>query len=195
MSYPDDLDDLVTVVPTNTLDEVPGFLNAASVAIEAIQAENGLNPSGSEATVKARLDAVDATIGGLGGGDLVAANNLSDLASAATSRTNLGLAGAALLTVGTTTGTVAAGDDSRIAGAAQKASNLTDLADASAARTALGLSTMATAAAADYAALAGATFTGAVVGTAGTFSTDLKTPAIGGTAGTGAKLSFGSTTA
>lgn len=45
------------------------------------------------------------------------ANNLSDLASAATARTNLGLAGAAVLNVGTTTGTVAAGDDSRITGA------------------------------------------------------------------------------
>jgi hypothetical protein len=41
-------------------------------------------------------------------------SNLSDLASASTARTNLGLGGAALLNVGTTTGTVAAGDDSRL---------------------------------------------------------------------------------
>lgn len=39
--------------------------------------------------------------------------DLSDLASASTARTNLGLGGAALLNVGTTAGTVAAGDDSR----------------------------------------------------------------------------------
>lgn len=39
--------------------------------------------------------------------------NLSDLASASTARTNLGLGGAAVLNVGTTTGTVAAGDDAR----------------------------------------------------------------------------------
>jgi lysophospholipase L1-like esterase len=41
--------------------------------------------------------------------------NLSDLNSASTARTNLGLGGAATLSVGTTAGTVAAGDDSRFA--------------------------------------------------------------------------------
>lgn len=45
------------------------------------------------------------------------ANNLSDLTNAATSRTNLGLGGSAVLNVGTTTGTVAAGDDSRMTNA------------------------------------------------------------------------------
>ena len=48
------------------------------------------------------------------GGALQAADNLSDLASAATARTSLGLGGAAVLEVGTTAGTVAAGDDSRL---------------------------------------------------------------------------------
>lgn len=70
---------------------------------------------------------------------LTAASNLSDLASVSAARTSLGLGGAALLAVGTGTGTVAAGDDSRITGAAQKASNLSDLASASTARTNLGL--------------------------------------------------------
>jgi hypothetical protein len=45
------------------------------------------------------------------------ASNLSDLASATTARTNLGLGGAAVLAVGTTPGTVAAGDDSRLSDA------------------------------------------------------------------------------
>jgi hypothetical protein len=43
-------------------------------------------------------------------GLLEAANNLSDLGSTATARTNLGLGGAAILNVGTSTGTVSAGD-------------------------------------------------------------------------------------
>lgn len=64
-------------------------------------------------------------------------------ADAAAQRTALSLGGAALLAVGTTAGTVAAGDDSRITGAAQKASNLSDLNNATTARTNLGLGTAA----------------------------------------------------
>jgi hypothetical protein len=64
--------------------------------------------------------------------------NLADLTSASTARTNLGLGGAATLNVGTTAGTVAAGDDARVTGAAQKANNLSDLASTTTARTNLG---------------------------------------------------------
>lgn len=72
------------------------------------------------------------------------ARTLLDDTDAATARGTLGLGGAATLAVGTATGTVAAGDDSRIVGAAQKASNLSDLADAATARTNLGLGGAAT---------------------------------------------------
>ncbi|MFF8589957.1 hypothetical protein ACF061_00715 [Streptomyces sp. NPDC015220] len=70
--------------------------------------------------------------------------NLSDLANPGTARSNLGLGGAALLNIGTSTGTVTAGDDSRLTGAMQKTANLSDLSSASTARTNLGLGGAAT---------------------------------------------------
>lgn len=51
------------------------------------------------------------------------ANNLSDLTSATVARNNLGLGAAAILNVGTTAGTVAAGDDARIANALSTSTN------------------------------------------------------------------------
>lgn len=80
-------------------------------------------------------------------GAALKANNLSDLASASTARTNLGL------------GTMATATASDYL---SKAGNLGGIADPAAARTNLGLGTMATQASSAYAALAGATFTGDV---------------------------------
>lgn len=61
-----------------------------------------------------------AAVGSVASGGLLAANNLSDLNSIPTARTNLGLGGAALLSVGTSAGSVAAGDDGRFPLAGQK---------------------------------------------------------------------------
>ncbi|BFI53717.1 phage tail protein [Yersinia pseudotuberculosis] len=72
-------------------------------------------------------------------GALQAARNLSDLNDTAAARTNLGLGGASSLNVGTTAGTVAAGNDSRIVGALQSNSNLSDVPNKPAARGNLGL--------------------------------------------------------
>jgi hypothetical protein len=66
-------------------------------------------------------------------------DDLSGVTNASTARTNLGLTASATKETGTTTGTLAAGDDARITGAAQKSSNLSDLSSASTARTNLGL--------------------------------------------------------
>ncbi len=79
---------------------------------------------------------------------LVKANNLSDLASASTARTNLGL------------GTMATATASDYL---SKAGNLSGIADLAVARTNLGLGSMATASASAYAALSGATFTAATM--------------------------------
>ncbi|MEB5958808.1 phage tail protein [Enterobacter sichuanensis] len=65
--------------------------------------------------------------------------NLADVKDKAKGRQNLGLKGAAVLDVGTTAGTVAAGDDSRITGALQKNQNLADVSDKAKGRQNLGL--------------------------------------------------------
>lgn len=82
------------------------------------------------------------TLASLGG--MLTANNLSDLTNLVTARSNLGLGNSAVLNVGTSASTVAAGDDSRILNALQKGLNLADVTSPSSARTNLGLGTAAT---------------------------------------------------
>ncbi|HEY3589735.1 MAG TPA: hypothetical protein VGL07_06585, partial [Buttiauxella sp.] len=69
--------------------------------------------------------------------------NLADLNDIPASRGSLGLKGAALLNVGTTSGTVAAGDDIRITGAMQKSANGTDIPDKAAFRSSIQLGSSA----------------------------------------------------
>lgn len=76
-------------------------------------------------------------------------SNLSEIKAAgaaaqASARTNLALGNSATLNTGTTAGTVATGNDSRITGALQKNSNLADVQSASSSRANLGLGSTAT---------------------------------------------------
>jgi hypothetical protein len=85
-------------------------------AINAIESELGLDPSGASATVRARLDALDTTVAGKEATGVAAAlvDDLSGVTNAPTARTNLGLGGSATLNVGSAASTVAAGDDTRL---------------------------------------------------------------------------------
>lgn len=82
----------------------------AAVAEVATDAAAAYQPLDADLTAVAALTAPATSISGAA----QKASNLSDLASASSARTNLGLGGAATLAVGTTAGTVAAGDDSRL---------------------------------------------------------------------------------
>lgn len=71
--------------------------------------------------------------------------SLIDDADASAGRTTLGLGDVAVRNVGTTAGTAAAGDDSRIVNALQKGNNLSELTDKPASRANLGLGSAAVA--------------------------------------------------
>ena len=78
-------------------------------ALSAATAAAAYQPLDSDLTAVAALTTPATTISGAA----QTVMNLSDLASASSARSNLGLGGAAVLAVGTSAGTVAAGDDSR----------------------------------------------------------------------------------
>ncbi len=113
-----------------TLGQVP--------VVGAVGAGSGVALSSTDATtVNARTPVAHASTHATGGTDPLTP---AAIGAAATSA----LGAAAFLSVGTGAGTVAAGNDTRIAGAAQKSANLADLADAPTARGSLGLGGAAT---------------------------------------------------
>ena len=78
-------------------------VNAKTGAVTLVASDVGADASGAAAAAQAA--------------SLQISNNLSDLNSASTARTNLGLGDSATLNVGTIAGTVAAGNDSRLTAA------------------------------------------------------------------------------
>jgi hypothetical protein len=164
----------ITTAIDEVLDSAPGALDtlnelAAALGDDANFATTVTNALAGKAD-STDLDAY-ALLSGLGtmatataSDYLSKAGNLSGIADPAAARTNLSLGDSATRDVGTTAGTVAAGDDSRLTGALQASGNLAAIADAATARANLGLGTMATQSASAYAVLTGATFTGALRG-------------------------------
>lgn len=114
-------------VPPQKINWVPFSVEALQVggfqANQLLRVTDGLGPQNVPALSLADFTELQALVAGtstryekpnaLGFVPLNKANNLSDLNNVATARNNLGLGSAALLSVGTTAGTLAAGDDSR----------------------------------------------------------------------------------
>jgi hypothetical protein len=122
---------LATAGQLLVVDNGDGTYDVTSDGAGFILEDNG------DGTADLSLDGTTVTVGNPEAGQLLAANNLSDVASASASRANLELGSAAL----------ADETDFEVAGAASarlaKASNLSDLTDASVARDNLGLGTAA----------------------------------------------------
>lgn len=131
-SYPGGYDNL-----TARTDESPATPNAHAQdhtdernAINAIEAELGLDPSGASATVKARLDAMDTTVAGKEATGVAAAlvDDLSGVTNASAARGNLGLGTSAVKDApssgNATTSQVVLGTDTRLTDARTPSSTL-----------------------------------------------------------------------
>lgn len=93
---------------TSAADKLPYFTGSGTAALATLTSfARSILDDADAATVRATIGA------GTGTGDLVASNNLSDLANAGTARTNLGLGSAATL-ASDTDGTLAANSDANL---------------------------------------------------------------------------------
>lgn len=155
-----------------------GGASGLSVEVGDVYVAIANNVGGTQSAVGASWDVLQYNLVGA----LLSSNNLSDLANAATARTNLGL-GSAATTTSTDYATAAQG--TLATGAAQKSANLSDLASASTARTNLGLGTAATANSTDFATSAQGTLASTAVQRAGDSMTGNLSITLGQNATTG----------
>ena len=87
-------------------------VNGETGTVVLTAADVGADPAGTAAALTATDVGADPA-----GTAAALVDDLSGVSNASVARSNLGLGGAAILSVGTTTGTVAAGDDARLAAA------------------------------------------------------------------------------
>ncbi|CAH2603204.1 Pectate_lyase_3 domain-containing protein [Rhodovastum atsumiense] len=171
--------DQLTIHGANSTGEVPNLtVDGTSLRTTTERAATAA-PAAALSAEQARAQAAEAAA-------VQRAANLGDLADTAAARANLGLGGAARLNVGTSAGTVAAGDDSRITGAATASALASEKTRAQAAETA----------ASNAAAAAQAKANAALPATGGTLTGTISGGALSGTdAGAAAVTATGATAA
>lgn len=140
---------LVASPPTPAAPGITGLQVADNGTVAGVRPKLNLIPGTGIAVTAVdnpATNAVDVTLTATGNGELLAANNLSDLASASSARTNLGLGSAATQNTsafdaaGAASAALTAAEANAASLYLQKSSNLSDLASAATARANLGVS-------------------------------------------------------